>query len=100
MPVARRAVAEDFGFELPQRRTVFPCVEGQAGLAARLFDERPFVPLPFDRHLWKKQSALPSPFHDETVTTDFDLTGSCRRLERTKNRQFDLDAGQLGDRDG
>src|SRR5712691_3318305 len=87
--------AKYLGFESPDRRALCPRVGGQAGLPARLREERRRIPLPLSRDLRQEQSSPAAACDEQPVPSDLDIGGTADRLERAQQRQLDIDVRQF-----
>src|ERR1700757_2357735 len=68
-------VPEDFCGERFDHRAVLPCVEGQAGFAAGLFQEGGSIPVVLDRYLREQQPAPSGHADQQAMATDLDRVG-------------------------
>src|SRR5262245_34077042 len=58
-------------------------------------EKRFHVPLPLGGHLRQQQSPAPAALDDESVAADLDVCRSGDRLQRSEQRQFDLEVRQF-----
>src|SRR5947209_7529128 len=93
-------LAEHLRLKPPHLRALFPGVARQAGLVTRLRKKRLAIPVPLGRHLRQQQPAVPTHFDDEAVTPDGDVVGTGDRLERTEERELEIERRQFYGGDG
>ena len=66
----------------------------------RLRKKRLAIPVPLGRHLRQQQPAVPTHFDDEAVAPDGDVVGTGDRLERTEERELEIERRQFCGGDG
>src|SRR5579864_7223947 len=93
-------LAEDFGVESPQAGTSRPSVARQPRFVAGVLEKGGGVPLPVGGDLRQQQSPVPPLFHNEPMTSDFDLGGRLDPLEWTEQRDFNVNIRELRWGDG
>lgn len=99
MPRSEGFIAEYFGGKGFDGCALSPCVQGQAGFAASLFEERGAVPSVFDRDLGQQQASVAMLANEQTVVADFDFFGG-NRLWGRENTQLDFEIRSLVGSDG
>src|SRR4051812_32907345 len=85
------AFAKNLRLELPHLRSAVPRVARQSSLPAGVREKGVGVPVPFGGDLRQQKPALPAALDDEAVAADDDVVRSGDRLERTEQRDFDVD---------